>query len=310
MKLSVIIPVYGVEQTLDRCLKSIVCQTYDDMEVIIVDDGSPDDCPRLCDSWAQRDARIRVIHQQNGGLSDARNTGIAEAQGDYLTFVDSDDLVALGTYPSLMAFLEEHPETDLLEYPVYWHYGAKDQRVLDFGEKIYTDAYEYWRKEHVYEHTYAWNKIYRRALFNEVRFPKGRVFEDVATMPLLLRHAHSIATCRSGLYHYCLNSEGITSKAGGNELTQLLESQLDSIRDSRLLDDRYYMRILNVQMDVCELTGKKPVLSTRRVNALGPSLTLTMRLKALLLNIIGIQRLCTLNLFIHRLIKRHSSVSC
>ena len=94
MKLSIIVPVYCVEATLDRCLQSIVSQSFADFEVILVDDGSPDDCPRLCDSWAQRDARISVVHQPNAGLSAARNTGIDRAQGEYLTFVDSDDYLA------------------------------------------------------------------------------------------------------------------------------------------------------------------------------------------------------------------------
>ena len=95
--LSIIIPVYCVENTLDRCVKSIVGQSYHDIEVILVDDGSPDHCPEMCDSWAQKDERIRVIHQNNGGLSDARNVGIDASRGEWLTFVDSDDYIEEGT---------------------------------------------------------------------------------------------------------------------------------------------------------------------------------------------------------------------
>ncbi len=310
MKLSVIIPVYRVETTLDRCVKSIVGQTFADMEIILVDDGSPDRCPQLCDEWARRDSRIRVIHQENGGLSEARNTGILQAQGEYITFADSDDWIGMETYRPLMGFLQEHPEVDLLEYPVYWHYGAEDQRVVNFGDHLFTDPYAYWLQTYAYEHTYAWNKLYRRSLFDEVRFPEGRVFEDVATLPRLLRHAGCVATCSEGLYHYCLNSEGITCKAGGKELEQLLEGQLASIEDPRLLDDRYYLRILNVQMDVCELTGKEPVLHHRRVNPFGRELSLKMRLKAVVLYIIGLKQLCKLNIRLHQLCRHHSSASC
>ncbi len=310
MRLSVIIPVYRVEQTLDRCLKSIVCQTFADMEIILVDDGSPDSCGERCDEWVSRDARITVIHQQNGGLSAARNAGIRKAQGDYITFADSDDYIGMETYQPLMDILNAQPDIDLLEYPVFWHYGAKDQQVLDFGEKSYTNAQDYWLQARAYEHTYAWNKIYRRELFKEVRFPEGRVFEDVATLPLLLQHARRIVTTQQGLYHYCLNPEGITSKAGGKELQQLLDAQLASIEDSRFLNDRYYMRILNVQLDVCELTGKEPVLPLRRVNPFGRELPFPCRLKAALLLIIGIKRLCKLNIFIHLLNRHHSSASC
>ncbi len=304
MKLSVVIPVYRVEQTLDRCLKSIVGQTFADMEIILVDDGSPDRCPQISDEWTRRDKRISVIHQQNKGLSEARNAGIEKAKGDFITFVDSDDFIGMDTYQPLMQKLEQQPDIDLLEYPVYWHYEAQDQKVIDFGDKKYTDMTAYWLKERAYEHTYAWNKIYRRRLFDEVRFPKGQVFEDVATLPLLLKHCRCVATCQQGLYHYCLNPEGITNKAGGTELEQLLNSQLNTIQDHGMLDDRYYMRILNVQMDVCELTGKEPVLPFRHVNPLGRNLDGKARMKAVLLNIIGIKGLCKLNTYIHHLQRR------
>ncbi|MBO5824632.1 MAG: glycosyltransferase family 2 protein, partial [Prevotella sp.] len=91
MRLSIVIPVFCVEDTISRCVESVVNQDYDNIEVILVDDGSPDKCPAICDSWALRDSRVRVIHKQNGGLSDARNAGLAIASGDYITFVDSDD---------------------------------------------------------------------------------------------------------------------------------------------------------------------------------------------------------------------------
>ena len=95
MILSVIIPVYRVEATLDRCVESVLKQSIDNMEVILVNDGSPDHCPEMCDKWAQKDCRIKVIHKENGGLSDARNAGLDKTQGDYITFVDSDDWLEL-----------------------------------------------------------------------------------------------------------------------------------------------------------------------------------------------------------------------
>ena len=109
MRLSIVIPVYRVEQTLERCLESILRQPPADCEVILVDDGSPDACPRLCDEWAERDPHIRVAHQANAGLSAARNTGIKMATGDYITFVDSDDFVGDNTFAVLIAKLSAHP---------------------------------------------------------------------------------------------------------------------------------------------------------------------------------------------------------
>ena len=115
MKLSIVIPVYRVETTLDRCVESVVTQDYDDFEIILVDDGSPDRCPQLCDEWARRDPRISVIHKPNGGLSDARNAGIDVARGDFLTFIDSDDYIAPHTLSQLMPLTDE---ADLIEYPI------------------------------------------------------------------------------------------------------------------------------------------------------------------------------------------------
>ena len=93
VKLSIIIPVYAVETTLNQCIESVVSQDYNDFELLLVDDGSPDHCPQICDRWAAKDQRVRVIHQKNGGLSDARNKGIEEARGEYITFIDSDDYI-------------------------------------------------------------------------------------------------------------------------------------------------------------------------------------------------------------------------
>lgn len=104
--ISVIVPVYKVEPYLDRCVRSIVEQTYTDLEIILVDDGSPDNCPAMCDAWAEKDNRIKVIHKQNGGLSDARNAGMDIASGDYLGFVDSDDWIAAEMYQVLYDMLQ------------------------------------------------------------------------------------------------------------------------------------------------------------------------------------------------------------
>ena len=117
MLLTVIIPVYKTEQTLDRCIESVLSQDVPGgMEVILVDDGSPDNCPALCDAWAERDSRIRVVHQQNRGLGAARNAGLDIAMGEYVTFVDSDDYLAADTFQHLMQRLEEQPDVDILEY--------------------------------------------------------------------------------------------------------------------------------------------------------------------------------------------------
>lgn len=114
MKLSIVVPVFNVENSLDECIESILQQSFHDIEVILVDDGSTDNSPSICDRWADKDTRIIVIHQPNGGLSNARNKGIEHANGHYITFVDSDDKISHDTYERLMDILLAHPEYDLL----------------------------------------------------------------------------------------------------------------------------------------------------------------------------------------------------
>ena len=283
MTLSVIIPVYRVEATLDRCVESVLKQHVDDMEVILVDDGSPDKCPQMCDQWAAKDQRIRVIHKQNGGLSDARNAGIDVACGDYITFVDSDDWIADNTYPPL---IDKMADIDILEYAI------ADR--LPLQEHIYNDINEYWLQEQAYTHTYAWNKIYRRHLFNDVRYPKGRIFEDVYTLPQLLRKAQKVATSSNGSYHYWMNPSGITALADGHALAQLLEAHLSS---KMPIDDLYYMYLVNIQIDVWERTGRDISIPKRRVCY--AHLPNKYKLKAIIINTLGIKVLCVMSKLIH-----------
>lgn len=176
MKLSIIMPVYRTQDTLDRCIQSILQQSFTDYEMILVDDGSDDGCPQLCDEDARKDARIRVIHKENGGLSDARNAGIHEAKGEYITFIDSDDTIAEDTLSLVIEKIIMYPETDILEYPVMERLGnGPKEHLLSFKEKEYQNAIDYWLEEKAYNHTYAWNKIYKRALFEHICFPKGKI---------------------------------------------------------------------------------------------------------------------------------------
>lgn len=299
MKLSVIIPVYRVETTLQRCVESVRCQTFADLEIILVDDGSPDRCPQLCDEWARHDGRISVVHKPNGGLSDARNAGLDVASGDIVTFVDSDDYVDTDTYRQAMDLLAADPVCDIVEFPLYWHHGAPGQQVLTYGSDTYDDMRHYWLRAQAYRHAYAWNKLYRRQLFDRVRFPVGRVFEDVATLPLLLATSRRVRTTTKGLYYYCANAAGITATAQAPELTMLLESHLSVL--SRWADDAYYMHVLNIQLDVVKLTAEPPRLPMRRVS-LNPRLyPVRQWVKALLLNLLGLRRLCRLHALTYRL---------
>lgn len=222
MLLSVIIPIYKVESTLDRCVTSVLAHDVD-MEVILVDDGSPDNCPEMCDQWVGRDNRIKVIHKENGGLSDARNAGIAIAKGNYITFIDSDDELVRGTLSAITEALV--CDCDILEYPIRIDVGNKTEHLQTFQNKEYDISTpdllrKYWAEANMQGHCYACNKVFKRSIFSSVEFPKGKAYEDIWTIPLLLKEAKTIKTISKGEYLYYYNKEGIC-RSGQNESARL-----------------------------------------------------------------------------------------
>lgn len=297
--LSVIIPVFNMAESLSRCIESVVGQECDGLEIIVVDDGSTDNSPALCDQWAERDTRIRVIHRPNGGLSRARNAGIAASRGGLITFVDADDFIAPHTYSRIMACMDDG--CDLIEYPVARFYGSKRESVLSFGNETFTDMTDYWLRGKAYAHSYACNKIFRRRLFEQEQFPEGLLFEDVHILPRLLRHCRRVRTTGEGLYCYCDNPRGITANAGGKALRSLLDAHLAT---GLVTSDRaYYLHVLNIQLSVCGMTGEKPVLPSLSI-APSAGLNTVMRLKILALHILGLNNLCRLYRAICRTTRR------
>lgn len=300
--LTVIIPVYKTSATVDRCVESVVGQDYRRLEIILVDDGSPDDCPQKCDAWAARDSRIRVAHKANGGLGDARNCGLDMATGDYVTFVDSDDFLAPGTYAGVVAMLEAHPDYGFVEFGVCKFHGSRRQSMLALPDREYRSAADYWLGCCAYAHSYMWNKVYRRQLFDGVRHPPRTAFEDLYTLPLLLAKAKAVATTSQGLYYYCWNGGGITATAGGDEHRALLEAHL------RVMDGyaglpgfgRYYMHVLNIQLTECAFTGDRPRLAYHKVPP-GECSGAVQALKAMALNALGMARLCRVYCAIYKM---------
>lgn len=179
--ISVIVPVYNVEKYLDRCVRSIVNQSYSKLEIILVDDGSPDECPKICDEWKKKDKRIRVIHKINGGLSDARNAGLAVATGEYIAFVDSDDWVDLKLYQTLLDALER-TDSDIACCKVakVWDESYIDNLESTSGELELYDT-ECALTELIMDQKIqqiVWNKLYKRKLLSEILFAKGKCHED------------------------------------------------------------------------------------------------------------------------------------
>lgn len=225
--ISVIVPVYRVEEYLERCVKSILSQTYKNLEVILVDDGSPDQCPAICDACAEKDARVKVIHQENKGLSGARNAGINAASGEYLAFVDSDDYVSPHFIEELYQLLQD---TGCAIGQCRFSY-VKGEGLVEEGDS----AFCIYRGESLMEQLYgpeekatcfvvAWNKLYRAELFKEtgIRYPEGRIHEDEATTYRLFHEAKKLAFLDRALYgYYTENGGSITSVFSAKRLQWL-----------------------------------------------------------------------------------------
>lgn len=206
---TVIVPVYNVADYLDRCVSSIVNQTYDNLEIILVDDGSPDSCPVKCDEWAKRDSRIRVIHQPNAGLSAARNAGLKCMSGDYVAFIDSDDYVtndyiavmlreALQTNADLVvcSFMQEDEEKGVKKV---------ENHIIEQRSGTAKEMYELVASGFIM----AWNKLYRSSLWNDMAFPVGKVHEDELVFHRIFFECGIVATVAKPLYHYGYNSQSI-----------------------------------------------------------------------------------------------------
>ena len=309
VKLSVIVPVYRVEATLGDCVRSILEQSFPDLQLILVDDGSPDRCPRLCDEWEGKDSRICVIHKDNGGLSSARNAGIEIAKGQYLMFVDSDDILANDTIRPLVEMMDGNPDMDMVEFSVRRTFVDGHEDSLNMLDCRYEDKGDYWLRANAYAHTYACNKIYRREMFSHVRFPEGKVFEDMWTLPELLKVAKVVGQTSNGCYIYRENRAGITVNASADDQRSLLEAHLRIIGSwlcpevKSLAERRYYMHVVDIQTLMCEMTGEKPLLPSLKVGLSG--LSVQHKIKALLINMFGLGALCSCNYYFRRFLPRN-----
>ncbi|MDU1334072.1 MAG: glycosyltransferase, partial [Veillonella sp.] len=201
--LSIIVPIYNVEQYLDRCIQSILNQTYQNLEIILVDDGATDCSGAIADSYAAKDKRIKVFHKENGGLSDARNYGLDHVTGDYILFIDSDDFI-VNTMCERLITVANSNNADIVSCNYYIYRGDDDISIhtmsVQYDKRTFTgmDILRYYLlKTEPFDLNVVWNKIFKLDLFNgvvPVRFPKGRVQEDNFTIFMLFLNANSIVT--------------------------------------------------------------------------------------------------------------------
>lgn len=212
---SIIVPVYKVEKYLSRCIDSILEQTYQDFELILVDDGSPDQCGAMCDDYGKRDKRIVVLHRQNGGLSAARNTGIdwvfANSDSEWLTFIDSDDWVHPQYLERLLyAAKQSHTHVSVCCQKRATEYNGEEMELLKGRIQVEEMTAEDLLVNHEWNFNYAWGKLYRRKYFEKIRYPDGKNFEDIFTTYKVLFAEKTVAFFPDKLYFYFVNNEGIS----------------------------------------------------------------------------------------------------
>ena len=236
---SVIVPVYNVEPYLRKCLDSIVGQTYRDLEILVIDDGSTDGSGAICDEYAERDDRVKVFHTENRGLSAARNRGLDEAHGEWIGFVDSDDWIEPDMYEVLIRRADE-TGADVVECGHYKEFDGKTittrkQEQLMSG----MDAVRALLKRNLINA--VWNKLYKRQCFEDIRYPEGRVFEDIATTYRVFASSALVSTIASPKYHYRWRMDGLAETRHLENLEGCWTSNMeryDYLKD-RLDEDSY-----------------------------------------------------------------------
>lgn len=261
-EISVIVPVYKVEKYLNRCIDSILAQTFIDFDLILVDDGSPDNCGKICDEYAEKDSRIRVIHKQNGGLSDARNAGIdwvfENSDSEWITLIDSDDWVSPNYLEALYNSAKKY---------------NKDISICNFvktdglNENIFSDkvSVKLWNTEELFCEnnaiaTVAWGKLYRKDLFSEIRYPFGVLHEDAFVTYKLLFQYEEVAVIEEPLYAYFQRDSSIMNVSWTPKRLAAFDAydaQIKFFKKNNLLKAfnktvYVYTFVLLEQMDMCK----------------------------------------------------------
>lgn len=226
-QISIIVPIYNVEKYLDKCVMSILGQTFKNFELILIDDGSQDSSGAICDSYLKKDSRIKVIHKKNGGLSSARNEGLKIAKSKYVAFIDSDDWIENNMYEKLYNIAEQN-DADIVQCK---YVKADDENVkkdiqadgnINFISNI--EALENLYNERYIETVVTWNKIYKRLLFENIQFPEGKIHEDEFTVYKILYKAKKIALLDEGLYYYRQNPNSIMNREFNIRRLDILEA--------------------------------------------------------------------------------------
>ena len=274
--ISIIVPIYNVEPYLRRCVDSLLRQSYEDFELILVDDGSPDNCGNICDEYAAEDSRVRVVHKPNGGLSDARNAGLEIAQGEYIAFVDSDDWIAKDYLARLLAALLE-TDADICECDVFRTSGEETSSEQGTPAVYKTiEALEQLIHDGVFRQ-HVWNKLYRREIIADILFPKGKTNEDEFWTYQVFGNAKKVAKISDVLYFYFQRPGSIM---GENYSLKRLDALEAKLQRQMYIDTNFPQMSLQAklnlfgsciyagQMSLVHLSGKQLSTAKERLNAI------------------------------------------
>ena len=256
-KISIIVPIYNVEKYLGVCIESILSQSYENLEILLVDDGSPDQCGMICEEYAKKDSRIYVIHKKNGGLSDARNAGLDVATGEYIVFVDSDDAI----HPKMIEILYKQIKDENVDMSVCSHIEVNEnfkgyEKISNEEEVLYLtqifDGKECNRIIHSdllgIDMNVMWNKMFPKKIFETLRFPKGKIHEDEFVNYLIFYQIQKCAYINQPLYFYRQRSGSIMSEEKKNILLsdkiEMYESRISFFKEHGEIE-LYYLAIIN-----------------------------------------------------------------
>lgn len=227
--ISVIVPIYNVEKYLDKCVDSIINQTYKNLEIILVDDGSPDNCPKMCDDYAKKDSRIKVVHKENGGLSDARNAGMKVATGEYVSFIDSDDYISLDFYETLLQTMIDN-DSDIVECSVVKFYEnekfdeySDDLKVTNYET---VDALDGLISENPFKQ-HVWNKLYKSSVALDIPYAVGKLNEDEFWTYQVFGKAKKVTRINQTMYYYFQRNGSIMGNGYNIRRLDALEGKMN-----------------------------------------------------------------------------------
>ena len=282
MKISIIVPIYKVEKYIKKCIESIINQTYKNIEIILVD-GSPDNCGKICDEFAKKDSRIVVIHKKNGGLSDARNKGTEIATGDYIMYVDGDDYIELSACEELYNIINEN-KADIVCYNfkkvdesgkkidnnnIYSQGNTKDKIIMSYEEAMIDNLH---RKNIRYE---AGSKIYANKIVKKIKFPLGMLAEDFATFYKFLAEAKKIIFYDRCLYYYLQRTGSIMAEKSVKLYLDMFTTEKDiylvmqkickTKEDKKVLENRHFNNLVKIYTKIYYSADKENIIVKKEV---------------------------------------------